>query len=274
MGATTGTNGVVAHGDSARRSWGASHGTAFGSGDPVTLVVPGLGATSGESRIPASGVPGTRVVVTLPSHGDAPDAVPGYWTYPHMAADVLAIANETGATRAIGTSLGAGALTRIVAEQPDRFERLGLLLPAVFDRPRATPAVWAMERLAEAVAEVERTGDRQALRDVVLAEVPEGAAVGDHIEQRVAALLRLGPALRALPDQVPLAGLGDAADMLAEARLPVLVIGATRDPLHPEQVAKATAAALPGARLELIDSPAPMITHRRHLRALITDFLA
>src|SRR5689334_24790339 len=42
---------------------------SYGSGSPVTLVAHGLGATAGEARIPASGLPGTRVVVTLPSHG-------------------------------------------------------------------------------------------------------------------------------------------------------------------------------------------------------------
>jgi len=45
---------------------------SYGSGSPVTLVAHGLGATAGEARIPASGLPGTRVVVTLPSHADAP----------------------------------------------------------------------------------------------------------------------------------------------------------------------------------------------------------
>lgn len=50
---------------------------SFGSGAPVTLVGHGLGATPGEARLPTSGLPGTKVVVTLPSHGDAPDAPEG-----------------------------------------------------------------------------------------------------------------------------------------------------------------------------------------------------
>ncbi|MCP2259453.1 Pimeloyl-ACP methyl ester carboxylesterase [Streptoalloteichus tenebrarius] len=247
---------------------------AHGDGDPVTLVVPGLGATPGEARVPASGLPGTRVVVTFPSHGDAPPAPPDYWSYPRLAAEVLAVADAVGATRAVGTSLGAGALTRLVAEHPDRFDRLVLLLPAAVDRPRATPAVWALERLAEAVDHAERTGDTAPLRELVAAELPSGVPVGDYVDQRSAVLLRLGAALRALPDQVPLAGLGDAASALAAVRAPALVVGATRDPLHAEQVAKATAAALPEGRLELVDSPAPLVTHRRELRALITAFLA
>ncbi|MER7080281.1 MULTISPECIES: alpha/beta fold hydrolase [Saccharopolyspora] len=229
----------------------------------MTLVVHGLGATEGEARIPSSGLPGTRVVVTLPGHGKAPDAPPGYWNYATIAADVLAIADEVGATRAVGVSLGAGALTRIAAEHPDRFERLALLLPAALDRPRDVAATWSFERLADAV------GDPEELRKLVAADLPAGAEVGDYAEQRAAALMRLEDALRELPEQAPLA---DAAP-LGSVGSDVLVVGATDDPLHPAEVAKAVAAAFARARLEIFPSPAPMLTHRRELRGLLVDFL-
>ena len=44
----------------------------------------------------------------------------------------------------------------------------------------------------------------------------------------------------------------DAA-LLQHIDAPVLVIGAVGDPMHPEQVARAVASALPNGRLELID---------------------
>lgn len=238
----------------------------YGSGAPVTLVVPGLAATEGEARIPASGLPGTRIVLTLPGHGAAPDAPEGYWTYSRVAADVEAVADEVGATQAVGVSLGAGALTRLAATRPDRFRRLALLLPAAVDGPRSLPAVWAMERLADAVED----DDLARLRDLVTAELPPGAQLGDYVDQRVAALRRLGPALRALPDQNPL----DTAAALAAVDASVLVIGATADPLHAESAARATAAAFPNAHLELFDSPAPLVTHRREIRHLLTNFLS
>ncbi|GAA4621012.1 alpha/beta hydrolase [Saccharopolyspora hordei] len=231
----------------------------------MTLVVHGLGATEGEARIPSSGLPGTRVVVTLPGHGTAPDAPPGYWTYPTVAADVLAIADEVGATRAVGVSLGAGALTRLAAEHPDRFERLALLLPAALDRPRDVAATWSFERLADAVA----AGDEAELRKLVAADLPADAEVGDYVEQRAAALMRLEDALRALPEQAPLA---DASPLRAVTS-DVLVVAATDDPLHPTGVAEAVAAAFARARLEVFPSPAPMLTHRRELRGLLVDFL-
>lgn len=239
---------------------------ALGNGTPVTLVVHGLGATEGEARIPASGLRGTRVVMTLPGHGSAPDAPAGYWNYGSVAADVLAVADEVGATQAVGVSLGAGALTRIAAERPDRFQRLVLLLPAALDRAREPAAARAYERLAAAVA---ADDGGATLREVLAADIPPGVEVGDHLDQRAHALSRLPEALRDLPEQVPVTDAGALSEVTAE----VLVIGATEDPMHPASVAKSTAAAFRDARLELLESQAPMLTHRRVLRALLADFL-
>jgi pimeloyl-ACP methyl ester carboxylesterase len=232
-----------------------------GTGAPITLVVPGLGATDGEARIAAACLPGTRAIVTLPGHGTATDPPDDYWSYPRIAADLAALADRVGARRALGVSLGAAALTRLVSTEPDRFERLALILPSVLDRPRTATAVSALERLANAVAEADRTG----LFDLVTAEIPAGVDVGDHPRARVAALRRLGPALRALPDQVAV----DDRSVLAEVRIPTLVVAATDDPLHPEAVARAYASALPAATLRVIPSTAPMITHRAELRRVL-----
>lgn len=240
--------------------------TTHGRGDPVTLVVHGLGATEGEARLPASGLPGTRVVLTLPGHGSAPDAPAGYWNYGAIAADVLEVAREVGATRAIGTSLGAGALTRIAAEHPGLFDRIALLLPAALDSPREAAATRTYERLATAVA----AGDGgERLRELLAEDVPAGVDVGDYVERRAEALLRLEPALRDLPGEVPVPD----ASKLAEVTADVLVIGATEDPLHPAEVAEATAKALPRSRLEVLPSRAPVLTHRKELRALLTGLL-
>ncbi|SEP82010.1 hypothetical protein SAMN05216188_101589 [Lentzea xinjiangensis] len=213
--------------------------TSYGSGSPVTLVAHGLGATPGEARIPASGLPGTRVVVTLPSHGDAPDAPPGYWDYGRIAADL----GTVPADQAIGVSLGAGALVRLLSLHPGRFRRVALLLPAVLDQPRPPFTL------------------RQ------LSDLTTGPPA--YVAERRAALTRLEAAAEQLPGQVAVAD----ASSLAAVSIPVLVIGAVGDPLHPEDVAKATAAAFPRGDLWLIGSPAPMITHRAELRRRLAEFL-
>ncbi|WP_447004662.1 alpha/beta fold hydrolase [Saccharothrix isguenensis] len=213
---------------------------SYGSGTPVTLVGHGLGATPGEARLPASGLPGTKVVVTLPSHGDAPDAPEGYWTYRRIAADLRGVARETGATQAIGVSLTAGALLALLAGEPAAFDRVALLLPAVLDEPR--PVL-----------------DRE---DAI-------TAVGgppDYQTERRRAFARLDGATAELPGQVAVA---DRA-ALSQVTAPVLVVGATRDPLHPEDVAKQVAASFPHGRLELVPS---WTTHRGDVRGWLLDFL-
>jgi pimeloyl-ACP methyl ester carboxylesterase len=234
---------------------------AHGRGAPVTLVAHGLGATPGEARLPASGLPGTRVVVTLPSHGDAPDASPDYWSYRGIAADLRRVAREVGATRAIGVSLGAGALAALLADVPDAFERLALLLPAALDRPRDVP------RYARLLASLD---DPVALEALVAADLPDGVDAGDHPRARAAALTRLRDALAALPADVPVP---DPA-VLRRVAAPVLVVGATGDPLHPLDVAEATAAAFPRGELALVPSAAPLLTHRPAVRERLVAFFA
>lgn len=240
-----------------------------GKGEPVTLVAHGLGATEGEARIPASGLRGTRVVLTFPGHGHAPEPPENFWSYANLAADMLDVADRVGASQAVGVSMGAGALTRIAAERPERFERLALLLPAALDRPRDGAVMEVFERMAHAVRTAHSDGGR-ALRQLVARQVPEGTGVGDYEHARAATLLRLESALRELPRQAPLM---DRAALSAVDR-PVLVVGATSDPLHAREVAEQTARALPSATLELFDSSAPILTHRAELRGLLSGFLA
>lgn len=72
-----------------------------------------------------------------------------------------------------------------------------------------------------------------------------------------------------LPGQVSVADPG----VLARVTAPVLVVGATDDPLHPESVAKATAAAFSHGVVEVFPSRTPLVTHRRELRKRLVDFI-
>lgn len=238
----------------------------YGCGSPVTLVAHGLGATEGEARLPASGLPGARVVVTFGSHGDAPDAPADYWDYGVLAGELRAVADAVGARQAVGVSMGAGALVRLASEDPDRFDRLVLLQPAALDGRRSPDAVRIMERLADAAS----AGDRAALRRLIEAGMPTCCgSTGDYVDRRVDALLRLGDALRALAGRVPVC----SAASLAAVTGRVLVLSGVGDPLHPEAVAVATAAAFRGSSLHVLGSPAPLLTHRAQVRSLLTSFL-
>lgn len=106
-----------------------------GSGDPVTVFAHGLTNSAHELAAFTPFLEGTKVRFDFRGHGHSsvPDA--GHYRFADFAGDVDAVATAYGATRAVGTSLGAGAITNLIARRPDRFERIVFLLPAALDVP-------------------------------------------------------------------------------------------------------------------------------------------
>ena len=238
-----------------------------GSGAPVTVAAHGLGASVAETRPLLSGVAGTRVFYAARGHsGDTPPP----FTYRDLGDDLLEVADEHGATRALGVSMGAGALLSVLTRQPTRFEKAVVFLPGAIDRPRTDEAV---RRFAALVDALDR-GDRSGVRDFVSAEIPaalrERAAA--YIDTRARFLLDspgVAVGVASLPPVTPV----DNRSSLAAVSTDVLVLGQEGDALHPAQIARDLAAALPKARLVVFDQPGAMIRERPRLRALITDFL-
>jgi 3-oxoadipate enol-lactonase len=241
-----------------------------GVGDPVTVFAHGLGNGIATTRPFGSGVAGRRLFFQFRGHGRS-EAPAGPWTYLDLARDLRAIADLGGASRAFGASLGAGALCRLLAESPERFEKLVFFLPAVLDQPRG-PVAW--ERV-NALLEAVESGDASAVADVVSLELP--AAVRNtpagwaYLRQRLDQLLRDGLAdgLATLAEQVPL----NDATALAAVTAPALVIGCAGDDLHPVEVAEQLAAALPRATLHVYDRPGVLWSERADLRGRISGFL-
>ncbi|ADU08316.1 MULTISPECIES: alpha/beta fold hydrolase [Micromonospora] len=241
-----------------------------GTGDPVTVFAHGLGSGIATTRPFGSGVTGRRVFFQFRGHGRS-DSPPGPWSYLDLARDLRAMADLSGATRAFGASLGAGALCRLLAESPERFEKLVFFLPAVLDTPRGEAARARLTGLLDAVAE----GDASALADAVSLELPPSVrntpAGWAYLRQRLDQLLRdgLAPGLADLPAQAPL----DDAGSLAAVTAPALVIAAAEDDLHPVAVAERLAAALPNATLHVYDRPGVLWTERADLRERVSEFL-
>ncbi|SIQ17969.1 alpha/beta fold hydrolase [Micromonospora avicenniae] len=241
-----------------------------GAGDPVTVFAHGLGNGIATTRPFGSGVTGRKVFFQFRGHGRS-DAPPGTWSYADLARDVRAIADLSGATRAFGASLGAGALCRLLSQSPERFERLVFFLPAVLDRPRGEVARQRLTALLDAV----ESGDASAVAEAVSVELP--AAIRNtpagwaYLRQRLDQLLRdgLAPGLASLPEQV---ALPDAA-VLSAVAAPALVIACAGDDLHPVEVAEQLAAALPQATLHVYDRPNILWTERADLRERISGFL-
>src|SRR5438067_13339073 len=110
------------------------HVEVDGEGEPVSVLAHGLTNTCRELARLTPFVPGTKVRFCFRGHGHSTSPQTGY-SFEDFAGDVEAVADAFGARRAVGTSLGAGALCRLLATKPDRFERLVFLLPAGLDRP-------------------------------------------------------------------------------------------------------------------------------------------
>jgi len=241
-----------------------------GEGTPVTVFAHGLGSGIAETRPLGSAVNGRKVFFHFRGHGHsaAPD---GHWTYADLARDLRAVADLSGATRALGVSLGAGALCRLLADNPGRFERAVFFLPAVLDTPR--PAA-AQERLTTMLEAIE-AGDAATVADVISQEIPaplrNTPAVWAFLRQRIDQLMRDGLAagLTSLPEQ---AAVDDRAE-LAGVTAKCLVIGSRGDDLHPVAAAEQLAEVLPDAELHLYDRPGIMWTQRADLRARISTFL-
>jgi pimeloyl-ACP methyl ester carboxylesterase len=213
----------------------------------------GLGSGIPDTRPFGSGIPGTRIFFQFRGHGRSgrPD---GPWTYADLAEDLATAA--AGASRAVGVSLGAAVLCRLLTDAPRRFERLVFVMPAALDRPSPPAAATRFAAL--------RRGDASA-------EVPDPRRDAAYLRQRAAYLTRypLAPALAGLLADVPVP---DPA-VLAAVRAPALVIGCEGDELHPAPVARRLAESLGHATLHVYGEPAILWTARRDLRDRISTFL-
>ena len=212
------------------------------------------------------------MLVAARGHGGSPLPA-GPFDHDVLGRDLERVADEVGATRALGVSMGAGALLSLLARRPDRFERVVLVLPAALDRDRDDQAVRRLTALADALG----AGDADEVVRLVLDEVPPdlrtAPGVAAYVRDRAAYALRspgVALAARSLPSSPPVPDPSRLAAVTADA----LVIGQEDDPLHPAQVARAVAARLPRARLVVLERPGMLLRDRARLRELIPAALA
>jgi 3-oxoadipate enol-lactonase len=241
-----------------------------GVGSPVTVFAHGLAGDIAGTRPLGSAVAGRRVFFHFRGHGRS-GAPPGPWTFGDLAGDLRVVADRAGATRAVGVSMGAGALCRLLAETPGRFERIVLYLPAPLDGVRPPAAVTRLHNLLAAL----ESGEAAAVAEAVEAEMPPSVrntpAGWAYLRQRVEQLLEHGiaPALDTLWQEPAL----PSPERLQAVTAEVLVIGCVGDEVHPVSVAERLAGAFPQAELHVYDRPAVLWTKRRELRDRISTFL-
>ena len=183
-------------------------------------------------------------------HGGSP-VVPGPYTIAQMGGDVVALLDSLGVERAsfAGLSIGAMVGTWVAANAPERVARLALVCTSAHLPP---PENWAAR-----AAEVEEAGTVEVVLDGVMARWLTSDYAAAHPE----AVAKLSGMLSATSPEGYAACCRALETMdlrgdLPRIAAPTLVIAGAQDPSTPPEHGEAVAAAIPGARFELLDPSA------------------
>jgi pimeloyl-ACP methyl ester carboxylesterase len=230
-----------------------------GTGDPLVLLH-GLTATRryvlhGSRLLRREGF--RLVSYDARAHGESgPGAGYGYGD---LAADLLAVLDARGLSRAVlvGHSMGAATAIRVALEHPGRVSGLVQITPAYPGEPYLDAAALAYwDRLADGL---ESAGVEGFMRAFSPPPDPRWRdAVVRFTRQRMERH-RDPAALAEAVRVVPRSAAFDGIERLAEIAVPVLVVGSRddSDPAHPLAVARSYAERLPHARLVVEGPGAP-----------------
>jgi len=244
-----------------------------GEGVPVTVLAHGLTNTCRELVQLTPLVVGTKVRFCFRAHGHSGPASSGRYGFADFARDLEAVASAYGATRAVGTSLGAGAICRLLASRPERFERMVFLLPAGLDRPFRHKA--RFQRMADILETMPRDLALEALLyDPERLEVYTRAPWVREFDRLRWAEVRdpaaLGPAIRQVIEDTPVRD----RDVLRAVTAPVLILCREGDPIHPAEVGQAMAGLFPNAELVTFPDEVAMFQAMPELVQKVNTFLA
>jgi pimeloyl-ACP methyl ester carboxylesterase len=205
-------------------------------------------------------------------HGRSSVPDPGAFRFVDFARDLDAVATAYGATRAIGTSLGAGAITNLVAREPERFDKLVLLLPAALD-VRLADHSW-FDRIAELL----ETLDRDEAIETILAEGGREGAYAEAPWLRELDLLLwqdMNPVgvARAIREVVRDVAVPDQ-EALRAVEAPTLIIARAGDAIHPVELARILVMLMPNARMVLLANERELLEAIPSLVEQVRAFLA
>ncbi|MEW6059033.1 MAG: alpha/beta hydrolase [Actinomycetota bacterium] len=242
-----------------------------GHGEPTTVVAHGLTNNRNELAALTPLVPGTKLRFDFRGHGRSSAPAAGY-RFEDFARDVDAVAAAYGATCAIGTSLGAGAIANLACREPARFDRMVWLLPAALDRPFPFK-----DRFLKLAAMIDGKTPEEALEAIV--SDPERVAqyvrmpwklevdrmMWDHehpdgVAQALREVIEGWP----VPDR----------EMLRNVGAPTLLICAEGDEIHPAELGRILAGLLPNADLMMFRDEAELFGAIPALVRRVGEFLA
>lgn len=220
----------------------------------AVLLVPPLGRGSASWAAQTPALKEFRCVLFDPlGIGSATEFLRDRLTVQTLAEDALAALDAADVDRAhvVGWSFGAAAAMELALEHPDRVLTLSLLTPwARTDTHLAT----AFRMLRELVSHASLTAAEVATLWLILSPDAVNAAGAQLAEgARTTVADPDYPTPEVMTDYLDSAITFDVLDRLPALTTPTLVIGGAEDVLVPVAHARATAAAIPAARLHVLD---------------------
>jgi 3-oxoadipate enol-lactonase len=239
---------------------------------PDVVLSHSLGTTRAiwESQIAA--LAGERRVISYDHRGHGASAVPpGPYALEELGGDALALLDRLEITRTswIGISLGGMVGIWLAAHAPERIDRLTVICSSAYAPP---PEPWVQRAAA-----VRAAGSTSPIADTVLSRWFSDSYAATHqtVVDRAGALLHATPAEGYAGCCAVLERL-DLRDDLVHIAAPTLVISAAEDLALPPEHGRAIAAAIPGARFELLAHGAHLANIERAdaVNQLVIDHLA
>ncbi len=243
-----------------------------GEGEPITVFAHGLTNSCMELAAFTPMAPGTKVRFCFRGHAHSGTPEAGHYRFADFADDLDAVATAYGATRAVGTSLGQGAITHLLGHDPDRFERIVFILPAALDLKMTDHA--RFDRVADlletlpvdqAVEAIVADSDRRAAYD----EKPWLRELDLFLWQDLNAV---GVA-RAIREITRDTAIGNR-QVLRAVTAPTLILCQKGDHIHPLELGVVLADVMPNAELIVMESEEELLARLPELVASVADFLA
>jgi pimeloyl-ACP methyl ester carboxylesterase len=228
-------------------------------GDRLLLLLHGLGGDRQQALGMVAGFSQAGVAVLAPdlrAHGETPviggeDA----FTFDALVDDILALLRRLGQDRkpayVAGVSMGAALALRLALDGRLDVRAVAMVRPAFDDKPypanlAALPLVARLLRTSTAVeAEAELIASPE-YRAIATVSEAGARSVREQLEKPLA--LERAVRLEVVPGNV---AYRDPSE-LQRIDIPVLVIGADRDPMHPIAMARDLGGMIPRAELEVV----------------------
>jgi pimeloyl-ACP methyl ester carboxylesterase len=247
------------------------HVEVDGAGSPVTVLAHGLTNSCQELAPFTPMLTGTVVRFCFRGHGHSSAPASGY-RFADFARDLDAVATEYGATQAVGTSLGAGAICSLLERDPDRFERMVFLLPAALDldfafKERFLRTAEMLEGRPREEAIEAILSDPERVRSYLQAPWRQSF---DETMWRGANTQGVARAIREVVEDHPV----EDRELLRKVTAPVLLLCLEGDEIHPAELGRILADLMPNAELLVYESDVAMIEAIPFLVQKVSAFLA